>query len=100
VLHCSLSESTIARSLSLLRWRTGQSGGPPDSPVNDSGAAPEKLEVEEFEVYPPWCTGHCPMVHWTLSGAPDQGALRFPLLLSFEPFLLTLYWLDVNLWHL
>jgi hypothetical protein len=25
--------------------------------------------------------------HTGLSGAPDQGALRFPLLLSLEPFL-------------
>jgi hypothetical protein len=28
----------------LLRWCTGQSGGTPDSPVNYSGARPEKPE--------------------------------------------------------
>jgi hypothetical protein len=43
--------------------------------VNYSGAAPGKPEAEDFEVDPPWCTGQ--------SGAPDQGALRFSLLLSF-----------------
>jgi hypothetical protein len=36
-----------------------------------------KPEGEEFEVDPPWCTGQF--------GAPDQGPLRFLLLLSFEP---------------
>jgi hypothetical protein len=54
----------------LLRWCTGQSGGTPDSPVNYSGAASGKPEVEEFELIHPgspdtvrWCTGQ--------SGAPD-----------------------------
>jgi hypothetical protein len=51
--------------------------GAPDSPVNYSGVRLEKPEGEEFEVDPPWCTGQ--------SGAPDQGPLRFLLLLSFEP---------------
>ena len=51
--------------------------GAPDSPVNYSGVRLEKPEGEEFEVDPPWCTGQ--------SGAPDQGSLRFLLLLSFEP---------------
>jgi hypothetical protein len=42
-------------------WCTGQSGGTPDSPVNYSGVRPEKLEGEEFRLYGPWCTGHCPV---------------------------------------
>ena len=62
---------------SLLRWYTGQSGDPPDTPVNYSGAALQKPEGEEFSLYGPWGTGQ--------SGAPDQGSLRFLLLLSFEP---------------
>jgi hypothetical protein len=37
------------------------SAGTPDSPVNYSGAASEKPEAEEFGVYGPWCTGHCPV---------------------------------------
>jgi hypothetical protein len=68
-------ESTVALE-PLLRWNTGQSGGTPDSPVNYSGAALYKHEGEEFSLYGPWGTGQ--------SGAPDQGSLRFLLLLSFE----------------
>jgi hypothetical protein len=35
--------------------------GAPYSPVNYSGVRLEKSEGEEFEVDPPWCTGHCPV---------------------------------------
>jgi hypothetical protein len=45
--------------------------------VNYSGVALQKPEGEEFSLYDPWGTGQ--------SGAPDQGSLRFLLLLSFEP---------------
>jgi hypothetical protein len=52
--------------------------------MNYSGAALQKLKGEEFSLYVPgapdtvlWHTGQ--------SGAPDQGSLRFLLLLSFEP---------------
>jgi hypothetical protein len=51
--------------------------GAPDSLVNYSRVRLKKPEGEEFEVDPPWCTEQ--------SGAPDQGPLRFLLLLSFEP---------------
>jgi hypothetical protein len=51
--------------------------GTQDSPVNYSGARPQKPEGEEFASIRSWCTGQ--------SGAPDQGSLRFLLLLSFEP---------------
>jgi hypothetical protein len=44
--------------------------------MNYSGAHHQKPEGEEFDVVRPWCTGQ--------SGAPDQGSLRFLLLLSFE----------------
>jgi hypothetical protein len=63
--------------------------------VNYSGAAPEKPKVEELEVVPPWCTGHCPVAHRTLSsGTPDspvrQTREHFGFLCSFllEPFLI------------
>jgi hypothetical protein len=49
-----------------VRCHTGQSGVTPDSPVNYSGVRPEKPEGEEFRVYGPWCTGHCPVAHWTV----------------------------------
>jgi hypothetical protein len=52
------------------------SAGTPDGLVNYSGAAPEKPKGKEFKLYGLWCTGQ--------SGAPDQGSLRFLLLLSFE----------------
>ena len=60
------------------------SAGTPDSPVNYSGAALQKLEGEEFESIAP---GAPDTVRWHTgqSGAPDQGSLRFLLLLSFEP---------------
>jgi hypothetical protein len=61
VLHCSRSQrllqSTVAR-------RSRCSAGAPDSPVNYSGARPEKPEAGEFGVVRSWCTGHCP-VHET-----------------------------------
>jgi hypothetical protein len=37
--------------------------GTPDSPVNYSGAVPEKPEGEEFGLCGPWGTGHCPVAH-------------------------------------
>jgi hypothetical protein len=58
----------------IVRW-------PTDSPVNYSGAAPEKSEAEEFEVDPPWCIGHCPVVHRTVRCArPGSTSV------SFAPF--------------
>jgi hypothetical protein len=64
--------------------------GTPDSLVNYSGVTLQKPETEQFRVDLPgapdtvrWCTEHCPVVHRTLSGAPDQGSLRLVLLLSF-----------------
>jgi hypothetical protein len=42
-------------------WCTGQSGGTPDSLMNYSGVRPKKPEGEEFRLYGPWCTGHCPV---------------------------------------
>jgi hypothetical protein len=61
------------------------SGGTPDGPVNYSGAAPGKPKGEEFELKHP---GAPDTVRWHtgLSGAPDQGSLRFP----FCSFLLRL----------
>jgi hypothetical protein len=60
------------------------SAGTPDSPVNYSTAALQKPEGGKFEVVRPWAPD---AVRWQTgqSGAPDQGSLRFLLLLSFEP---------------
>jgi hypothetical protein len=78
--------------------------GAPDSPVNYSGAAPEKPEGEEFRLYGPWCVGHCLVVHWTLSsGTPDSPVRQTRVLFSlFAPIFWTLtwsfYWFVLNLY--
>jgi hypothetical protein len=71
--HCSVVSRPLESTVALA---SRCSAGTPDSPVNYSGARPQKLEGEEFEVDP---------CHTGQSGAPDQGSLRFLLLLSFEP---------------
>jgi hypothetical protein len=63
------------------RWGGCLSMGAPDSPVNYSEAALEKPECEEFGLYGPWCTGHCPVVHHTVRCArPGFSSV------SFAPF--------------
>jgi hypothetical protein len=99
--HCSLSGAPSGAALTLrklsthcsrCRWPLEStvalasrcSAGTPDSPVNYSGVALQKPEGSKFEVIRPWApdTVWC---HTGQSGAPDQGSLRFLLLLSFEP---------------
>jgi hypothetical protein len=58
--HCSRCRRPLE---SIVALGSRCSGDPPDSPVNYSGARPQKPEGEEFEVDPPWCTGHCPVAH-------------------------------------
>jgi hypothetical protein len=65
----------------LLRWRTGQSGATPGSPMNYMRVAPRIPEGGKFGVEFPgapdtirWCT--------IQSGAPDQGTLRLSFALS------------------
>jgi hypothetical protein len=86
-IHCSLLQTIVGVD-------SRCSASTPDSPVNYSGAAPQISEAEQFRVDPPWCTGHCPMVHRTLSGGTLDSLVRQTraafgclLLLSFEPFL-------------
>jgi hypothetical protein len=66
------------------------SAGTPDSPVNYSGARPQKPEGGKFEVVRPWapdtvrwCTGHCPVAHRTV----QRARLGFSSV-SFAPFVL------------
>jgi hypothetical protein len=48
------------------RWLTGQSGAPPDSPVNYSHT-PSKFSRERLVRWrPAWRTGHCPVHHRTV----------------------------------
>jgi hypothetical protein len=56
----------------------------PDGLVNYSGVRPEKPKGEEFRVYDPWCTGHCPVVHRTLfGGIPDSPVRQTRVLFGF-----------------
>jgi hypothetical protein len=66
-------EDCVADRCSGDRWLTGQSGAPPDSPVNYSRTPPSKPESGEFTVDQPGapdtvrCTiGHCPVHHRTV----------------------------------
>ena len=73
--HCSRCRRPLARVAVAPH-------GTPDSPVNYSGVAPRIPEAEQFRVILP---GAPDTVRWHTgqSGAPDQGTLRFLLLLSF-----------------
>jgi hypothetical protein len=53
-------------------WLTGQSGAPPDSPVNYSRTPLNFSRERPFHRRPAWRTKHCPMHHQTLSGAPTD----------------------------
>jgi hypothetical protein len=79
--HCSRCRRPLEWTVALV---SRCSAGTPDSPVDHSGAALQKPEGEEFESIAP---GAPDTVRWHTgqSGAPDQGFLRFLLLLSFEP---------------
>ena len=56
-------------------WLTGQSGAPPDSPVNFSRTPPTDSQERPIDQKPAWRTGHCP-VHpdcaesWLLQPSP------------------------------
>jgi hypothetical protein len=91
-IHCRLLQTTVGAV-------SRCSAGTPDSPVNYSRVAPQISEASELEIIHP---GARDTVRWHTgqSGAPDQGSLRLLCSFLFEPFLLTLYWFIVNLWHL
>jgi hypothetical protein len=83
--HYSLSGAPLAAALTSMRTVALQStvaldshcsAGAPDSPVNYSGARPQKPEGDEFAAVRSWCTGQ--------SGAPDQGTLGFLCSFLFE----------------
>jgi hypothetical protein len=48
------------------RWLTGQSGAPPDSPVNYSRTPPKISREWPVCRRPSWRTGHCPVHHRTV----------------------------------
>jgi hypothetical protein len=48
------------------RWLTGQSGAPPDSPVNYGRTPPNFSRERPVHRRPAWRTGHCPVHHRTV----------------------------------
>jgi hypothetical protein len=48
------------------RWLTGQSGAPPDSPVNYSRTTPDFSRERPVHRSSAWRTGHCPLHHRTV----------------------------------
>jgi hypothetical protein len=76
--HCSCTIHTLADDRCVVSrcsaWRTGQSGGTPDSPVDYSGAAPQKPECGKFEGVRPW--------------APDSPVRQTRVLFGFFCFFL------------
>jgi hypothetical protein len=48
------------------RWLTGQSGAPPDSPVNYSRTPPDFSRERPVHRCSAWRTGHCPVHHRTV----------------------------------
>ena len=67
------------------RWLTGQSGAPPDSPVNYSRTPPNFSRERPVHRSSAWRTGHCPVHHRTVRcarlsrvlAAPSQDFLQF-----------------------
>jgi hypothetical protein len=77
-IHCILLQTTVGAV-------SRCSAGTPDSPVNYSGAAPQKPEASKLELIHPgapdtvrWCTGHCLVAHRTVRCArPGQPSVVF-----------------------
>jgi hypothetical protein len=60
------------------RWLTGQSGAPPDSPVNYSRTPPTNSREWPVRQKPAWRTGHCPVHHRTVRCARLRRVLAAP----------------------
>jgi hypothetical protein len=63
------------RSQSRSQKGTGLSGAPPDSPVTHEDKASNGRPAPSPNGRMTWRTGHCPMAHQTLSGAPIASSL-------------------------
>jgi hypothetical protein len=69
------------------RWLTGQSGAPPDSPVNFSRTPPTNCRERPVDQTPAWRTGHCPVhpdcaEYWLLQ--PSLFPFVFSLILALR----------------
>jgi hypothetical protein len=101
--HCSLFTVAFAddrwRCSRYFAWHTGQSGATPDSLVLHrtvrwiiAEAISRSPKVARSELIS--------LAHRTLSGAPNQGSLRFSLVLFIWTISWTFYWFVLNLWYL
>jgi hypothetical protein len=61
--HARIARPTVG---SADRWLTGQSGAPPDSPVNFSRTPSTNSRERPVDQTPAWRTGHCPVHHRTV----------------------------------
>jgi hypothetical protein len=77
--NCSIVRGTVQSTVAL---ESRCSTGALDSPMNYSGAQPQKPEGEEFASVRSWCIGHCPVAHRTVRCARPGHTCVF-LLLSF-----------------
>jgi hypothetical protein len=75
-----------------VRWRTGQSGAPPDShcscPVNYSRTPPNISQERPVHRSSAWHTGHCPVHHRTVRCARPSWTLAVHIQVTCNPFLL------------
>jgi hypothetical protein len=61
--HARIARPTVGAAD---RWLTGQSGAPPDSPVNFSRTPPTNSRERPVDQTPAWRIGHCPVHHRTV----------------------------------
>jgi hypothetical protein len=69
------------------RWLTGQSGAPPDSPMNYSRTPPTNSREWPVRQSPAWRTGHCPVHHRTVRYSETVQQLGVHSQLFSNPFL-------------
>jgi hypothetical protein len=83
--HARIARPTVG---SANHWLTGQSGAPPDSPVNFSRTPPTNSRERPVDQKPAWRTGHCPVHHRTVRCTQTALSLGcFSQVLSFFYFL-------------
>jgi hypothetical protein len=83
--HARIARPTVG---SANHWLTGQSGAPPDSPVNFSRTPPTNSRERSVDQKPAWRTGHCPVHHRTVRCTQTALSLGcFSQVISFFYFL-------------
>jgi hypothetical protein len=68
------------------RWSIGQSGAPPNSPVNYSRTPPKFSRERPVRRKPVWHTGHCPVHHRTVRCTKTEQQLAVHSQLFSNPF--------------